>query len=228
MHANDEFAEVRGAPLEFAEDGGNSPDKHAGIPTKISLAEKGFGEIGRGFFAEAHHIEDGLGVGKSGGALFDVTEAGAGPGGFDADGDEGFRFLGGIGGEAEIVLKGGSIADEMVGWEHDHGGGAVASGDEAHAEGDGGGGVAFIGFGDDVFVGESGDDASHGGFLLLIGEDEDILAGHETVETCDRVFEQCVFGKKVEQLLGSGTSAERPEAFSASPSKNQDKKGVGH
>src|SRR5438477_11023566 len=76
-------------PVEFAQHGRHRPDKHSGIPAKISLTKKRFGQIRVRFFTETDDmvnrglrstIPETYGV-----SLLDVTKAGACPSWFDSD-----------------------------------------------------------------------------------------------------------------------------------------------
>ena len=183
--AVDKIEKGWGIALEFGKDGGDGPDEHASVPTEVAGFEEAFGEVGCGFFAEAFHFVDGgrfSSDGRQAGALLDVAEAGAGPGWRDANGHECAGFPRGGDGDGEVVAKRLAVANNVIRREHDHGGGGVALsalGNEADSKGDGGGGVAFVWLGVDIFRGYRSDDASNGIDLIAIGEDEDVFHGNE-------------------------------------------------
>lgn len=52
----DEMSELGGLAGEFADDSGDGPNEHAGIPGKSALGEELFREVGAGFFAEAFDL----------------------------------------------------------------------------------------------------------------------------------------------------------------------------
>ena len=162
--------------------------------------------------------------------MFDVAEAWAAPSGLDADGDEFAGFFGGGGGGEEGSLEAGVIFDEMIGGEDDHGGAWGASGDPAGGEGDGGRGVAFCGFGDDIFWGDLWAEGADAGFLVGVGEDEDLLWRDEAIEAPDGGFEEGFFGEEGEELFGAGFTTEGPEAFAATAGEdeNEERMGMGH
>lgn len=111
--------------------------------------------------------------------------------------------------------------DELIGGEDGHGRVGVTRGDESDPESDGGGGVAFRRFGEDVsgweHVGHFAD------FLFLEGvcEDEDVFGGNEALEAGDGLIEEGGVVEEVEQLLRFGVAAERPETGSASSGENK-------
>ena len=188
----DEAGEGWLAACQFGEDGGHAPDKHSGIPNEAPGAQKFLGEFWIRFFAKPDDLVSGQTAGQAGeaglGAAFDVAISWAGPGGFDADSDEGGLGLGGVKGSGEYGLEAGDVVDQVVGGEDGHDGLWIAGGHPADAEGGGGGGVAFFWFGEDVFGGVRGQGGAHLGFLFSVGEDEDIFARDEAVEAGDCLF----------------------------------------
>ena len=218
------LTELRGVAVEFGEDGGDGPDEHTGIPAEAAGVDELFGEFGVWFFAEADDVVGDiadLDAGEDGAvAAFHVAVGGAGPGGADADGDEG---VGGRSDRDRVFhdgLEGRGVLDELVGGEDDHGRLGISSGDEADPEGDGGGGVTFGGLGDDVFGGKGGGDFADAGFLEGVGEDEDVLGRDDAVEALDGLGEQGGPVEEVEKLLGLGISAEGPESGAAAASED--------
>ena len=65
---------------------------------------------------------------------------------------------------------------------------------------------------------------AHGVHLQGVGEDEDVFQRNEAVEAADRLLEQGAVAEEVEQLLGAGVAAQRPEAGAGAAGENQ---GVG-
>lgn len=131
------------------------------------------------------------------GAALDVAVGRAGPSWLDADGDEAIGLLRGGDGIAHDRVVSGGILNELIGWQHQHGGIGIAGGDQSDAERDRRGGVAFGGFGENVFGGEHGGHFTDGGFLLGVGEDEDVFPWDETIEALDGLFEKCVGSEEV-------------------------------
>lgn len=222
------MGELRGLAGEFTHDGGDGPDKHAGIPTEAALGEELLGEIAAGFFAEAFHLVGQVLAVEAGdaGALaaLDVAVGRAGPGGFDADGDEAIAFAGDGEGIAHDGLVGLGIGDELVGGQHHHDGLRVTCGDETHAEGDSRRGIAFRGLGDDIGGGDLRRYLAHGSDLFFIGENENVFHGNQTVEAGDGLRQQGAGAEKVEQLFRFVIAAERPEARAGTTGEDQ---GVG-
>ncbi|MFM2243457.1 MAG: hypothetical protein RLZ97_2313, partial [Verrucomicrobiota bacterium] len=221
----DEAGEFGGVFGEFADDGGEGPDEHAGVPAEAALGEELFGEVGAGFFAEAFHFGGGVFAVEAGdggaGAALDVAVGGAGPGGFDADGDEAVRTAGGGEGVVHDRVVGGGVLDELVGGQDHHGGIRIAGGDEADAEGDGGGGIAFGGLGENVSGGQHGGDLADGIDLFVVGEDEDVFEGDEAFEAFDRLLEERIGAEEVEELLRFRIAAEGPEAGAGTAGENE-------
>ena len=212
----DEVGELGTLAGEFAGDGGDGPDEHAGIPGEAALGEELLGEVGAGFFAEAFDLEGEIFAIDSGdgGALaaFDVAVGGAGPSRLDADGNEAIALGGDGDGVAHDGLVGGGVGDELIGGEDHHDGLGIAGGDDADAEGDGGCGVALGGLGNDVLGGEHGGELADGGDLFFVGEDEDVLDRNEAVETINGLGEEGAAVEEIEQLFRFVITAEGPEA----------------
>ncbi len=155
-----EVGELGALAGEFTGDGGDGPNEHAGIPGEAALGEKLLGEVGAGLFTEAFDL-----VGEifaiysvDGGAFaaFDVAVGGAGPGGFDANGDKAIAVGGDGDGIAHDGLVGSGVGDELIGREDHHDSLGIAGGDDADAESYGGCGISLGGLGNDVFGGEHG------------------------------------------------------------------------
>jgi len=189
----DEAGELWGVLLKFGGDGLERPDKHAGVPSEVALAEELLGEFGIWFFAEAGDFEGlvgGLEVELCGLAALDISVGWTGPSGLDSDGDEGIC----LGGDAEAISEDGlervAVLNELIRGEHSHGGIWVTSGDEADAEGNSGGGVALCGLGEDVSGRKHVGDFADFFFLKGVGEDEDVLAWDEALETGDGLVER--------------------------------------
>ena len=167
------------------------------------------GEFGVGFFAEAFHLEGRVVAieAEDDGALaaLDVAVGRAGPGRLDADGDQAVGLFRDAEGVAHDGRIGGGVLDELVGGQDHHDGVRIARGDEADAEGDGGGGVAFRGLGENVFRREHGGVFAHGVRLQFVGEDEDVFERDEAVEAADGVFEQGAVAEQIEQLFRAGS-----------------------
>lgn len=220
----DEVCQHGAVAAELAEDGGDGPDEHACVPKEIALADEVLGQIRVGLFTEAGDFPDGevIQAADAGAATaLDIAVAGAGPGGGDAHGDEAAAVFGGEGGIGEHALKLGMILNEVIRREHDHGGGGIAGDDPADGESDGRSGVALFGLGDDVFRWEILDQSTHGGLLLLVGQDEDVFLGHESVQTVDGELEQGLFAKELEELLGLGVATDGPEALAATAGQDE-------
>ena len=153
------------------------------------MAEELLGEFRVGFFAEAFDFVGRVCEVETGeGGFFtslDIAVGGAGPGGLDADGEEGVGAGGGGEGISEDGLESGLVLNELIGGEDGHGGLGVTGGDEADAEGDGGGGVTFGRLGEDVLGGELGGDFADFFFLEGVGEDEDVFERDEAIEAVD-------------------------------------------
>lgn len=98
----DEFLQWGRMMGEFADHSGHGPDKHACVPGEIALGEEGLGEFDAWLFTEAGDVVDGhlfLHAGEMIAlAALHVAVAWAGPGGFDANGDEALTGLGGLAG----------------------------------------------------------------------------------------------------------------------------------
>ncbi len=201
---------------EFAGDGGDGPDKHASIPREAALGEELLGEVGARFFAETFDLVGEIFAIDSGdgGALaaFDVAVGGAGPSRLDADGDEAIALGGDGDGITHDGLVSGGVGDELIGGENHHDSLGIAGGDDTDAEGDGGCGIAFGWFRDDVLGGEHGGELANGGDLFFVGENEDILDRNETVESIDGLSEKGAAVEQVEQLFRFVIAAEGPEA----------------
>lgn len=209
---------------EIVADGFNAPEKHAGVPGETALFQETLGEVGAGFFAEAQNFENRIAVGCGGGvgiAAFDVAVAGAGPGGFDADGDEGLAFLGGGAGGAKGVLESFAVLDDVVGGQHHHGGAGVAGGHPTDGKGDGGACVAFVGFGDDVFDREIFEDGADAVELLMVGEDQDVFFGNETFKAVDGVLQKGLVVEQAEQLFGAFVAAQGPKSLAAAAGEDE-------
>ena len=136
------------------------------------MAKVFFGEFRIRFFAEGgdlHGFVSGVEAESGGWSALDVSIRRARPRGLDPDSDEGV----GLGGDGEAVaedgLEGIGVLDELVGGKDGHSGVGIACGDESDAESNGGSGVAFGGFGKDVFGGEFGRDFANGFFLERVG-----------------------------------------------------------
>ena len=190
-----EVGELGALAGEFTGDSWDGPNEHAGIPGEAALGEKLLGEVGAGLFAEAFDL-----VGEifaiysvDGGAFaaFDVAVGGAGPGGFDADGDESIAMGCDGNGIAHHGLVGRCVGD---------------------AEGYGWCGVALGGLGNDVFGGEHGGELAYGGDLFFVGKDEDVLDRNEAVESIDGLGEEGAAVEEIEKLFRFMIAAERPEA----------------
>ena len=220
----DEAGELGGVLLELGGDGFEGPDEHAGVPGEVALAEEFFGELRVGLFAEAGDFEGlvlCLEAEFGRGAALDVSIGGAGPGGLDADGDEGIGFRGNVETVAEDGLEGVDIVDELVGGEDGHGGVGIPGGDEADAEGDGGCGVAFGRLGEDVPGGEHMGNFADLFLLEGVGKDQDVFDRDESLKSGNGLVEQRGVIEEIQKLLRFGISAERPEAGSAASSENQ-------
>lgn len=214
--------------LEGLGDGDEAPDEHAGVPAVVSAIEVFDSFIQVGFFDEAFDfMEAGFGFFGSGGwgqvfSEFDIAVAGGGFGGFDTDGDHGLAAAGEVEAIAESLLELFFVGDDVVGGEdgHDTGGGAAA--DECGAEGDGGGGIAAHGFGDEVFAGDFGELFLDFLELGLVGDDEDILGWDEGEDAIDGLLEEGFFTEEAYELFGGGFAADGPEAFAASAGHDND------
>ena len=185
--AVDESGQLRAVGGQLAAHMSHVPDEHAGIPGEIATGKVFGGGGGIWFFAEAHHFVAVVGEGcilQLAGA-FDIAVAGAGPGGFDADGDE----SGLSPGQGECILcqraEGVVIQNERIAGDDNHVGLRVAGGDESYAQGYGWRGIAAGGLGHDVFCGKLGRLAAYLGFLQVVGEDKDVFRRNQTFHALD-------------------------------------------
>ncbi len=136
--------------FELLKDGAGLPDEHAGVPGVVSGGEILFGGFFVGFFLEGEDVEDAGAVGEFGASL-DVSEAGGGESGGDAEGDEGFGMLvDGVEGFAERGLKDINGLDDVVSGEDGEGGVGVVFVEDGGGESDGVGGVAAHGFAEEL------------------------------------------------------------------------------
>ena len=136
------------------------------------MAKVFFGEFRIGFFAEGgdlHGHVSGVETESGGWSALDVSIRRARPCRLDPDSDEGV----GLGGDGEAVaedgLEGIGVLNELVRGQDGHGGVGITCGDESDAESDGGSGIAFGGFGENVFGGEFGRDFANRFFLERVG-----------------------------------------------------------
>ncbi len=130
-------------------------------------------------------------------------------------------MLGGKGCGTECALESVHIANEVIGGQDGHDGAWVPAADPGGAQGDGGGGVAFVWLCDDVFVGQGVADLSNGFFLEVVGKDEDVFVGYQSLEAADGVTEEGGVGEQLKELLGFGIAAERPEPFAAAAGQHE-------
>lgn len=114
--------------------------------------------------------------------------------------------------------------DELVGGENHHDGLWVARGDDADAECDGGGGIAFCGLCEDIFMREHGGDFPHGIDLEGVCEDEDVFDRDEALEAADGLGKEGACAEEIEELLGLVIAAKRPEAGAGAAGEDE---GVG-
>src|SRR5215471_16624712 len=98
--------------------------------------------------------------------MLDVTESRAGPGGFNADGDELACLLGRVSGERQRVLKCLSICNYVIGRNNDHDSSMIAQGHPPRAECDRRGGVAFGWLGHNVLRWKISEQLSNCAFLF--------------------------------------------------------------
>ncbi len=136
--------------IELGKNGMHRPNENTGIPVKVTTAHERLGEIRIRLLAETNDLER-VGIPDLLAPL-DVTEARAGPGGRDADGNQVPTLLGDARGTSEIRLKCCLVGDSMIGGQHDHGRGRVAGGNDPHPECDRCGGVPFCGFGQNIVL----------------------------------------------------------------------------
>src|SRR5438067_3257332 len=54
-HHGNESPEFRSVPVKFSQNRRHGPDKHTGIPAKVSFANKGFGQVDIWFLTEAQN-----------------------------------------------------------------------------------------------------------------------------------------------------------------------------
>ena len=224
----DEGGELRLVADELADDILQGPDEHAGVPAEAALGEELLGEVGAGLLPEAgdfggHLLALQAGDGGSG-AAFDIAVGRAGPGGLDSDGDQAVGFFGGGQRVLHDGLEGGHVGDELIGGEHDHEGVGIPRGDESDTEGDGGRGVALGGLRENVLGRQHAGDLADRGFLLGIGQDQDVLPRDQAVEPADGLLQQGLLAEELEKLLGPGIPAEGPEAGAGAAGEDE---GVG-
>jgi len=109
----------------------------------------------------------------------------------------------------------------VVGGQHHHDGVRIAGGDQADAECDGGSGVAFGGFREDIAGREHGGVFADGIHLQRIGENQDVLQWDQTIKAADGLLEEGAGTKQIEELFGTGIAAQRPETRAGPTGKNQ-------
>src|SRR5215470_2200394 len=153
-------------------------------------------------------------------AVFDVTEARARPCWLNANGDELASLLGCGCSQRQRFLKSRAISDDMIGWEHEHRGRAIASSDPARPQRNGGCGVAFSGLRDNVFFREIGKQFANGGLLFGICQDQNTFTRDEVFKASDGFFEQSFLRDQSKQLFWPGSPAQRPKTFATATGKN--------
>lgn len=152
---------------------------------------------------------------------FNVAVGRAGPGGFDAYGDEGFFLRGGVHGGLHQGAESFPVLNELVGRDDQHDAVRIRRLDESDAQGDGGSRVTADGFGYDVVRGDVRRLAAHFRLLQMVGQDEDVLPGNEAVQPVDGLAEQGVLTDDIQELLGAVVPGKRPEARAAAAGQNE-------
>ena len=110
---------------------------------------------------------------------------------------------------------------------HDHRGFRVPRGHPSHTQGNGRRSIPLGGFGDDIFGREILRKRAHGGFLIRVGKDENVLCRNESFQPGKRGAEECFAAEKGQELLRSGFPAEGPKTLAAAACEDEDIKGRG-
>ena len=90
-----------------------------------------------------------------------------------------------------------------------------------HTQGDGGRRVPAHGFGNDVVHGNIVGLAAHFRFLKMVGQDKDVLPGHQPVQPVDGLAKEGSFPEHVQELFGAVVTGEWPETGSAAAGQNK-------
>ena len=217
-----EGGQFRAVLVQLFAHGGNAPDEHAGIPAEIAPAQVGCGRGRVRFFAELNDFT--AGTARNGldfFSAFNVAVGGAGPSRLDPHSDKRFfpgsRVHGGFHQGAERFL----VLNELVGGDDEHDSVRIRRLDEADAQGDGGSRVPAHGFGNDVVHGNIVGLAAHFRFLQMVGQDKDVLPGHQPVQPVDGLAEEGSFPEHVQELFGAVVAGEGPETGAAAAGQDK-------
>lgn len=208
--------------------GFDGPDEHAGVPAILTTFEVGLSFFERRFFDELEHVMErgfgGLGTSGSGEWFADVniSVAGGGFGGLDADSDDGLIAMGDVESVLENELELFFVGDDVVGWEDGHDTLFGASTDEGCAEGDGGAGIAAARFGDDVTFGKLRELSADGCGLDLIGDDDHVFGRDDGEHAIDGLLEEGSGAEQGDELFWGAFTADGPEPFPATAGHDDD------
>src|SRR5205085_9789418 len=100
-------------------------------------------------------------------AHFNIAKTRIGRGGSNPDRDQRALFLRRFDRTANNLLKCRGLFDDMIGWQNDHRRSVVARGDPGYPQRDGGGGVAFFWFGNDIAGRKMPEQFTHALFLAV-------------------------------------------------------------
>ena len=148
-HHGNESPKFRRVPVKLGENCWHRPDEHAGIPSKISFANEGFGQVDIWFLAKTHNTEE-TWFSRNCLAHFNVAKTRMGRGRSDPDCDQRALFRRGFYRIANDFLKCRRLLNHMIGRQNNHRGGVITGGDPGYTERDGRGGIAFRWLGNDI------------------------------------------------------------------------------
>src|SRR5690606_40976416 len=123
----------------------------------------------------------------------------------------GAALLGPRDGRPQHLVEPRHVADEVIGGEDDEGGVGVEGVEARGGEGDAGGRVPRGRLGEDVLGREGGEVLPRLRRVVRVRDDEDALGGDERLQPRERVLDQRRRAEDVEELLGVGAAAARPE-----------------
>src|SRR5207248_11361951 len=141
-HHGNESPKFWRVPVKLGENCWHGPDEHAGIPSKISFANKGFGQVDIRFLTKAEDPEE-TWLGRNCLTHFNVTKARMGRSRSDPDRDQRALFFRCFNRITNDFLKCRCFFNHVIGGKNNHLGGWIARGEPRYTERDGRGGVAF-------------------------------------------------------------------------------------
>ena len=179
----------------------------------------GGGEVG--FFLEGFYLIYLVHV--RGGGSGDVAVAGFGAAGLDADGDDGFL----VGGIAECLAENalifGCVYNQGIGGCYNDVGIRMLLLDFPAGIGDAGGGVACLGFGEDVVNGHVRDLLLDDADVFLVGHHPHVLHGADGLQTVDgELDEGAAHAHDIDELLRVVGGGHGPEAAANAASHDYD------